>query len=137
MPNFGIIPRSGYIAMINHVSVLDRVKYTSADMDAGKLAALLELEKVHIPVSSYDSSNNYGMTQVVASIFNAENAFIGYRPSSPGPLKPSSGYIFRNSMPMVKRWRDEERESEVIEVNIEYAAKVIASLSGYLICNII
>jgi hypothetical protein len=137
MPNFGIIPRTGFVAMLNHISVLDRVKYTSADVDAGKLAALLDIEKLHIPVSSYDSSNNLGMTQVVGSIFNAENAFIGYRPSSAGPLKASSGYIFKNSLPMVKRWRDEERESEVIEVNVEYAAKVVASLSGYLICNII
>jgi len=137
--NFGILPRAGKIACINHISVLDRLKYTSAEVDLGKLAALFDLPGGLLsPESAYDSSNlNAVNTVTIASIWDAENAFVGYKPDAPGPLKPSSLYTFMKAMPLVKRWREEARESECIEVNKEYEVRVVASLSGYLIANII
>lgn len=134
-PNFGILPRDGYIAVVNHVSVLDRLKYTSAEVNEGKLAALFDLPKgLFVPTIAHD--NTTSLTASVVSIWDSENAFLGYKPDAPGPLKASSLYTFKKAMPLVKRWRAEERESEVIEVNMEYEARVVASLSGYLICNI-
>lgn len=134
-PNFGILPQPAFVACKNHVSVLDRVKYTSADMTEKMLAALFGLQELLVPKAGYDSSN-LGATASIGN-FYGDVAFLGYKPAAPGPLKPSSGYIFRNSRPLVKRWREEERESEVIEVNMEYVAKVVASLSGYLIKDVI
>lgn len=134
-PNFGILPRDGMVACVNHISVTDRLKYTSADIDVGKLAALFDIEELLVPASGYDNSAE-GATTVVAN-FYGDNAFLGYKPKSPGILKPSSGYIFRNSIPMVKRWRVEEREADCIEVNMEFQPKVVASLSGYLIRDIL
>ncbi len=137
MPNFGILPRAGYVAAINHPSVLDRVKYTSSEMDDKKLSALFGLSKgLLIPSAAYDNSH-LGATTVMTNFFDAENSFIGYKPDAPGPLKPSSLYTFSKAMPVVKRWREEETESEVIEVNLEFQIKVVASLSGYLIRNVI
>lgn len=134
-PNFGILPQEAFIACKNHTSVLDRVKYTSAEMTDKMLAALFGLQQLLIPKAAYDSGN-LGATSTIAN-FYGDVAFLGYKPTAPGPLKPSSGYIFRNSRPLVKRWREEERESDVIEVNMEYVAKVVASLSGYLIKDVI
>jgi hypothetical protein len=135
VPNFGILPRAGYISCVNHGSILDRLKYTSAEVDEGKLAALFDLPGgLLIPKAAYDTSN-LGATTTVSSFYGA-NAWLGYKPDSPGPLKASSMYMFRKDMPVVKRWRVEERESECIEVNIEYQAKIVASLSGYFIKNI-
>lgn len=135
VPNFGILPRNGYVAAKNHVSILDRLKYTSAEVDAGKLAALFDLAKgLLIPKAGYDSSHQ-GVTPSIGN-FWGDNAFLGYKPDSAGPLKPSSGYTFRKAMPLVKRWREEARESEMIEVNMEYQVRVVASLSGYLIKDI-
>lgn len=132
VPNFGIVPRDAYVSCVNHVSILDRLKYTSADVDAGKLAALFDLPKgILIPRAGYDNSH-LGATQTVIN-FWGDNAFLGYKPDSPGPLKPSSMYTFRKAIPLVKRWYVDERESECIEVNMEYQARVVASLSGYLI----
>lgn len=137
-PNYGVLPLAGKNALINHGSILDRVKYTSADVDAGKLAALFGLSNVYVPQIAYDSSHlNTANTVTIATIWNSENAFLGYRPDAPGPLKAASIYTFRKALPLVKRWRVEARESECIEVNMEYQAKVVASLSGYLICNIV
>lgn len=134
-PNFGILPRDGMVACVNHISVVDRLKYTSAEIDAVKLAKLFDLDELLIPVAGFDNSD-LGATTVVQN-FYGDNAFVGFKPGSPGILKPSSGYIFRNSIPMTKRWRVEERESDCIEVNMEFQAKVVASLSGYLIKDIL
>lgn len=137
-PNFGILPRDGYVAAVSHVSILDRLKYTSAEVDAVKLAKLFDLESLLIPAANYDTSVlGAADTTTNFSGFFQDMAFLGYKPSSPGPLKPSCGYVFRNSMPMVKRYRVDERESDCIEVNIEYQARVVASLAGYLINNIV
>lgn len=134
-PNFGILPRDGYIGCKNHQSVLDRVKYTSAEMTEKMLAALLDLEQLLVPLASIDTAAP-GATSSISAIFG-DNAFLGYKPKSAGPLKASAGYIIRKNIPMVKKWRDEEREAEAIEVNMEYSARIVASLSGYLIRDII
>jgi len=138
-PNFGILPRAGYVAVVNHVSVLDRLKYTSAEVNEGKLSALFDLAKgLMVPSISHDTANRGASGgSIISSVWDAENSFIGYKPDSAGPFKISSLYTFKKAMPIVKRWRDEARESEVIEVNQEYQVKVVASLSGYLICNVI
>lgn len=133
-PNYGILPRDGFIACKSHVSILDRTKYTSADMDVQILQGLFGLEELLVPVAAYDTS---GLGQPIASqsitpMF-ADFAFLGYKPSAPGPLKASAGYTFKKNVPMVKRWRVEEREADAIEVNMEYAVKVVASLAGYFI----
>lgn len=134
-PNFGILPRAGKISCLNHVSVLDRVKYTSSEIDLNKLAALFDLEKGLLsPEAAYDNSN-LGATTTMTN-FYGDNAFLGYKPDAPGPLKPSSLYTFRKATNKVKRWYVEEREAECIEVQIQYDVKVVASLSGYLIRDI-
>jgi hypothetical protein len=110
------------------------LKYTSAEVNAAKLASLFDIDgKLLVPNANYDSAA-LGVTSSITPFF-ADMAFLGYRPASAGPLKVSCGYIFRNSMPLTKRWRVEENEADAIEVNMEYQAKVVASLAGYLINN--
>jgi len=132
-PNLGVLPRPTYTAIKNHVSVLDRTKYTSSDMTVEMLQGLFDLPKILVANASYDSSAP-GVTESIGQIW-PDNSWVGYRPERPGPLQPSAGYVFRRSTPMVKRWRVDERESEAIEVQMKYAVKVVASLSGYLIAN--
>src|SRR3990167_4263770 len=134
-PNFGLMNREAFVAVKNHVSVLDRTKYVSKEMDEGMIAALFGLPELHISDISYDTAAE-GITASLSAILG-DVAFMGWKPASPGPLQPSCGYIFRNSRPMTKRWRDEERESDAIEANMEYSAKVVSSLSGYLIKDVI
>ncbi len=42
-----------------------------------------------------------------------------------------------NNIPMTKRWRVEERQSEAVEVNLHFQAKVVASLAGYLLQDVL
>lgn len=134
-PNFGIITRAGFVAVKNHVSVLDRVKYTSREMTPAMLAGLFDLGELLISNAQYDTSDE-GRTSTMSD-FWGNCAFVGYKPASAGPKQPSSGYIFRKASPMVRRWRVEERQAECIEVQMKYQAKVVASLSGYLITSIV
>jgi len=141
-PNFGILPRDAFIACKNHTSVLDRLKYTTAEVDEKKLAAMFDVDSLLVPSASYDQAP-YGFSVASAGFANSltsfygDVAFLGWKPSSAGPLKPSAGYVFRNSLPMVKRYREEKLDGEFIEVNMEYSARVIASLSGYLIKDVV
>lgn len=130
-PNFGILPRDAYVACKNHVSVLDRVKYTSSDMTPAMLQGLFDLEELLIPNSVYDSAA-LGLADSIGNIF-PNMAFLGWKPSSPGPMKPSCGYIFEKAVPRVRRWRVEERKAEAIEVQLKFQPKIVASLTGYLI----
>lgn len=134
-PNFGVITRDGFVACKNHQSVLERVKYTSKELTPVMLAALFDLPELLISNAQYEAAAE-GATSTMTN-FWGNKAFIGYKPSRPGPLEPSCGYIFRKQIPMVKRWRDEERSAEAIEVNLHFKPKVVASLTGYLISGIV
>lgn len=132
-PNFAIFPRLTFTALKTHQSITDRIKYTSADMTVETLKGLFDMPSILVANASYDTAAP-GVTDSISAIWG-DNSFVGYKPANPGPLQPSSGYIFKRNTPMVKRWRVEEREAEAIEVGMKYQAKVVASLSGYLICN--
>ncbi len=130
-PNYGVMGRDCFVGVKNHVSVLDRTKYTTAEMDVNLIQALLGLEKLLVAVASVDTSAP-GTAESISQLMG-DSAFLGWKPMNPGPLQPSAGYIFRNARPLVKRWRVEEREADAIELNVEYQARVVASLCGYLI----
>jgi len=134
-PNFGILPRAGFIACKNHVSVLDRIKYVSSEVSESMIASLFGLDKLLVPNSSYDTAAE-GAAEVITDIYG-DISFVGYNPGSPGPLKPASIYCFEKQAPRVKRWRVEEREAEAIEVQIKFVPKVVASLTGFLIKDIL
>lgn len=134
-PNFGIIPRDGFVAAKNHVSILDRTKYVSKEMTAEIMKGLFDLPELLIGMSVYDSAAE-NQASVITQLWG-DSAFVGYKPPRASPRAPSSGYIFMKNDPVVRRWRVEEREAEAIEVQKKYQAKIVASLSGYLIKDIV
>jgi hypothetical protein len=135
-PNFGILPRDVFVAVKNHVSVLDRVKYTSSEVSEAMVASLLGLGQMIVPKASYDSAAE-GVASTMVNFYD-DIAFLGWKPSSPGRKTPSYAYLFMKNAPRVKTWMDEEREeSTAVEVCVKYSAKVVASLTGYLIKNAI
>lgn len=133
-PNFGILPRDGFIAIKNHVSVLDRVKYTSAEVSKSMIQALLGLPELLVPISVQDTAAD-GLAASVTPFF-ADFAFLGWKPSGGGGIKtPSCGYTFVRAQPRVRSWVDNERNATAIEVEVKFQSKVVASLTGYLINN--
>lgn len=130
-PNISIVPKRVLLAAKNHSSIIERIKYTSISITEEMLAGLFGVENMVVPKAVIDSSAE-GQTESIAPLWG-DNVFIGFKSPRASILTPSAGYIFRDAKPLVKRWRDEERESEAIEVNMHYQAKVVASLAGYLL----
>lgn len=138
-PNYAIIPLDSYNALKNHTTVVDRVKYTSKEMSPAIVGALIGVSDLLVPDMYYDSGL-YGASAAagaVASLWKTDFAFLGYKPGAPGFYALSSGYMFQKAKSLVRRWREEEREGDAIEVDVEYQFKVVASLTGYYINNTI
>jgi len=138
MPNKGVLARDAFIAVKNHVSILDRVKYTQSKVTKDLIKGLLDLEELVTPVASYDTSAE-GQTESISQMWG-DSAWLGWTPPSVSRDRPSAGVIFRKNMPMVRRWTVEDRGptgSEAIEVNMAFDAKIVASLCGYLIKDVV
>ncbi len=134
-PNYSIIPLDSYNALKNHATIVDRVKYTSRELSPAIIGALLGVNEILVP-NMYVDSGLYGASAAagaVASMWKTSFAFLGVKPKSPGFYALSSGYCFQKAKPMVRRWREEEREADAIEIDQEFVFKVVASLTGYYI----
>jgi hypothetical protein len=135
-PNFAILPRDGFIAIKNHISVLDRVKYTSSEVSQSMIQALIGVQELLVPTAVQDTAAE-GITASISPFFS-DFAFLGWKPAGGGGVKtPSCGYMFMKAAPRVRSWMDQERNSTAIEVEVKYQPKVVASLTGYLINNTI
>lgn len=134
-PNFGILPRDAFIAVKNHISILDRVKYTSSEVSEKMVGALLGLPEMLVPTAVLDTAAD-GLAAVTSNFFG-DIAFLGFKPSSPGMKVPSCGYTFMRSAPRTRSWFDQERNAEAVEVEVKYQPKVVASLTGYLIKDVV
>lgn len=133
-PNVGLMPHDALEPTKNHVSILDRIKYTSAEVTETMLAGLFGLDEVMVSRAGRDTSDNNAtssLSYILGDVF-----WTGFK-ARPSLKSQGAGFIFRKSMPLVKRWREESRESDVIEVNMSYVPKIVSSLSGYLIKDII
>jgi len=134
-PNHGFMTHEAFIAVKNHVSVLDRVKYTQSDIGEQKIASLLGLPELYIAKAVKDTAAK-GVASSISNFFG-DIAFLGWKNPSPSPKAPSCVYNFENQAPRVRAWRDEERDAEGIQVERKFVPKVVASLTGYLIKDVI
>jgi len=129
--NFSILPRDGFVAVKNHVSVLDRVKYTSSEVSQSMIQALIGVQELLVPTAVQDTAAE-GLAASISPFFSGF-AFMGWKPASAGLKTPSCGYMFMKDSPRVRSWMDEERNATAIEVEVKFQPKVVASLTGYLI----
>jgi hypothetical protein len=137
-PNFAIIPLSSYNLVKNHTTIVDRVKYTSRELSPAIIGALLGVTELLTPDMYYDSGlyNASAAAAAVGPIWKDDFAFLGYKPGAAGMMALSSGYMFQRAKPLVRRWREEEREADAIEVDVEFQFKIVASLTGYYVNNV-
>lgn len=132
-PNFGYISRNGFVSAKNHISILDRIKYTSREVTQEMLGALFEIPEFYVATAVQDTAAQ-GVTSNISSFFT--NSFVGWKPASPGLKTPSCAYMFMSNQPRARKWFDQERNANAIEVEVKYTPKVVASLTGYLINGI-
>lgn len=134
MANYGILPLDGFNKLKNHTTVVDRIKYTSKEVNQAIVSALISVPELLVPSINYDASE-LGDTANSAGtpIWKKSFAFIGYKPPAAGFYQPATGYMFTKNKPLVRRWREDEREAEAVEVDCSFSFKIVASLTGYYI----
>lgn len=136
-PNFAFTNRADYVSMKNHIAILDRVKYTSADIGQNAIAALIGVSEFLVSTAIYNTGQEGAVSGTAAggTTFFNKKSFIGYKAPAAGMKQMSAGYTFMNSAPRVRTWVDNERNATAVEVEVKFQPKVVASLTGYLIGN--
>lgn len=128
--------RDAYHALKNNGQIIEKIKYTGKDYGEAIIAGLIGMEKLVVSDMAQDTAaEGASGGSVIASMWG-DAVFVGYKPANPGPLVASAGYVFRSNIPMVKRYREEDRESDVIEVDMEYSVRAVASLAGFVIKDV-
>lgn len=134
--NTVVLSDSTFKAAKEHTSITDRVKYTSMQsVTPDLLATLFNVEKVLVSGAVRNTGDD-GMTDTLSDVAT-DTAFVGYIERNPGLKKPSAFYTFMKegaTRPYkVRKYRDDEREGDWIEVSSHYQIKTISSDCAYII----
>jgi len=138
--NVVVLSDPTFKAAKEHDSITDRVKHTSADsVSPAMLATLFEVDSVVVS-GAVENTAEEGLTDSLTDIAT-DTAFVLYREPNPGLKKASAFYTFQVTaagVPFrVRRWRDDEREGDVIEVSTHFVHKVVSSDCAYAIIDTI
>jgi hypothetical protein len=133
-----VLSDSTFKAAKEHVSIVDRIKYTSADsVTPGMLAGLFNVGKVVVSEAVKNDADE-GIADSLSDIAT-DTAGIFYVEPSPGLKKPSAFYTFvkqgQTNPWRVRTYRDDPREGDVIEVSTFFQHKVVSSDCAYIINN--
>lgn len=133
--------------LLDHPDIIDRIKYgqtpgAPAMANEQIMAKLFGVDEVLV-CRGVQNTAGEGTAVSLSFIAGSRNALLVHAAPSPGLLTPSAGYTFAwqgapgaNAAGMVfKSFRDERRESDVIEGNAWYDQKLVASDLGYAFIN--
>jgi len=134
-PNRLVIDDATFRGAKEHTSVIDRVKYTSADSVTEKmLAKLFNIDEVLVGRAIYESAQE-GLTSVPAKIWT-NSAWLAYVEPSPGLRKASAAYEFiqqnRGIPHKVTKWAEDDPEGTWIKVETKFQFKAVATACAYL-----
>lgn len=135
-PNKLVIDDPTFRAAKNHVSIVDRIKYTTVDsITEQMLAKLFNVGEALVGRGIQDTSDE-GLASSLANIWS-NCAFLAYMEPSPGLRKASAMYQFQGmgtgSPFVVMKWRNDARRADIIEVSSLFQYKPIATACAYLI----
>lgn len=134
-PNVASFSYAVFNALVDHVSVVERVKYTSDVVTEKILSSLFNCGKVLVGKAIYNSAKE-GATESMAEVWG-DDSFIAYVEPSPGLMKASALYCLTQQAYgnpyKVKKWYDDDLEGTFVEVTTKFTHKVVSNLCGYLI----
>lgn len=135
-PNVCVMDYRTWLAAKEHTSVTQRVMFSSADsVSEAILARLFGVQKLLV-ASASQNADDEGLAANMAFIWT-DSAWFGYVSPAPGIRKLSALYAFKKSGGgvEVRRWRDDARKGEWLEVGHMYDQHCPASDAGYLVVN--
>ena len=141
VPNTVLLNDPAFRAAKEHVSVVDRIKYTSAEsVSENLLAKLFGVEKLLVG-RGIRNTGAEGLADATDNTFIwTDLAWVGYVERNPGLNKPSALYNFTvkaGNPVMVKKWREDKLGGDMIEVSKIFQQVAPMSAAGYLINNIV
>ena len=141
------IGRQGYDTLLDNDEILSRITGGSTTAQPARvmrqlLAALFELDEIHVMDSVYNSAVE-GATDS-ASFIGGDNALVYYAPLSVSLEEPAAAVQFSwtgllgntaNGM-RIKRFRMEARESDRIEGQMSFDMKVVSPEMGFFFVDV-
>lgn len=137
--NVAVIDEDYFLYAMQCDEVLDLIRYTGNVvanlLSTSWLAQAWGVKKVVVSPTVYQSANE-GQTEVALSSLMGNKAWFGYVPTGPSIDEPSAGYIFRVGTPMVRTWREDAAEQDVIEAGLNDVAKATMADAAYVLTGL-
>jgi hypothetical protein len=137
-PNVLAIDHLTFVGAKEHVSITDRVKYTSADsVTEPMLAKLFNVSKLLVASAIYEGADE-GLTSAMTWIWTS-CAFLAYMEPSAGLRKASAAYniqVLNGTSPYkVTKWEAPELGEGTVQIEVSsmFKYKPIATACAYLI----
>lgn len=127
-----------------HPDLIDMIKYTQkGQLTPELIAQLLEIGRYLVGQAIY-TTDAEGTTEASVNYSRVwgKDALMLYVTDSPSLKKPTAGLTFiwrrvANALQYIKRMRDEERETDIIEVNSYFDQKVTAANAGLFMSGVV
>jgi hypothetical protein len=137
VPNTLLVGYPVYLSLRSHPKILDRFKYTqTAVLQPDHLKTAFDVENFWVAGALKDTASQ-GQAAALDFIWG-KNAVLAYVPPQPGRRVLSLGLSFvwmydggANQGFLVKRYREEKRTADIIEVQIYYDPKIVVANSAY------
>jgi len=129
--------------LLDHPDVLERIKYTERGVaSVDLLASLFDLDTVLVGESiRATSAEGTAEASVVYAANWDDDALLYYAPPTPSIFTPSAGYTFvwntgmGNGMQWVRKYRDDERLGDYVEVRSYWDQKAVVTAAGLFLSD--
>lgn len=134
-PNTCVMDYRTFLAVKEHVSIVDRVKHTSSDSVTPQMIARLFGQPNLLIAEGVENGAKEGLAASMQYIWT-DSAWFGYVERSPGLKKPSALYCFKQGGgATVRKFPDRKRDGDWVEVEQNYDQQSPASDCGYHVVN--
>lgn len=144
-PNKLVIGPEAWNVLVDHPTILDRIKYTQRAITTEDiLAQVLQVDEVLVPAAVMDTSNEGNAAPAYAFDYG-KDALLVYAAPAPSLMKPSGGYTFSWSGYLgagalgtrTKRFRMEHLASDRIESEMAFDMHVVGPDLGVFLSQVV
>lgn len=133
-PNVVVIGHPTYALLLDNANILERLKYVQTGI-LGKdiIASIMDVDKMVVG-EAIQTTTQEGLGNTTTAVWQ-NNALFAYVAPSAGLNVPSAAYAFtlNGKQPYsVRKYRDEARDADTIEVETAYQYRAVATLAAYL-----
>ncbi|CAB4122321.1 Major capsid protein GpE [uncultured Caudovirales phage] len=147
-PNKLVLGRPVFDALIDHVDIVDRIKYgqtvgAPAMANVQTLAALLAIDEILV-MNAVENTAKEGQT-ASHSFIGGKKALLCHSATAPGLMTPSAGYTFSWTGLLgagaegnrIRQFRMENIGADRVEIDMCFDTKLVASELGYFFDTIV